>query len=341
MPAASGSSGSSRCVRERLGAGQAQAHQRAAAGGRLGGDAAALLVGDLADDRKAQPRAGTPARLGAAVEAVEHVGQVLGGDPGSVVAHRQLLPVQRDLDRLARGLYLIALSIRLLTARCSRAGTPTTTVGSSCTSQRRGRSAPARALDHLADDQVQAHVLGVGARFLAAGEVDQVVHQQRQLLDLLDDVVEQPRALAGVHVLGLLQDLDVRAQAGHRRAQLVGGVGHELALRVHGGVERAHRSLESVEHRVEAVGEPPDLIFADGLDAPAQVLGQRDVLGRLGEALERQHGGAGHEPSEQRRERDAADVEQRQDQAQVRSAGCRLRSAAGRAGRRASAPRAR
>ena len=55
----------------------------------------------------------------------------------------------------------------------------------------------------------------------------------------------------------------------------------------------------------------------------------------LGEALQRQHGGAGHQPPEQRRERDAADVEQRQDQAQAAAAGCRLRSAAGRTGRRA------
>ena len=44
---------------------------------------------------------------------------------------------------------------------------------------------------------------------------------------------------------------------------------------------------------------------------------QRDVLGRLGEALQRQHGGAGDQPSEQRRERDPADVEQREDQAQA------------------------
>ena len=43
----------------------------------------------------------------------------------------------------------------------------------------------------------------------------------------------------------------------------------------------------------------------------------RHVLGRLREALERLHGGAGDEPSEQRGERDAADDEQREDQAQA------------------------
>ena len=41
------------------------------------------------------------------------------------------------------------------------------------------------------------------------------------------------------------------------------------------------------------------------------------MLGGLREALQRQHGGAGDEPPEQRRERDAADVEQREDQAQA------------------------
>ena len=59
-----------------------------------------------------------------------------------------------------------------------------------------------------------------------------------------------------------------------------------------------------------------------GSDASAQILGQRDVLGGLGEALQRQHGGAGHQPSEQRRQRDAADVNERQDQAQVLPADC-------------------
>ncbi len=60
-----------------LGAGQAQPHQRPAAGSRLGGDGAAVLAGDLADDRQAKARAGSPARLGAAVEAVEDMGEVL------------------------------------------------------------------------------------------------------------------------------------------------------------------------------------------------------------------------------------------------------------------------
>ncbi len=62
---------------DRLGSGQAQPHQRPAAAGAIGGDAPALPVGHLAHDRKAEPRAGMAAGLGAPVEAVEHVRKIL------------------------------------------------------------------------------------------------------------------------------------------------------------------------------------------------------------------------------------------------------------------------
>ena len=65
-------------LRHRLGSWQSRRMSVPPPGGRLGGDAAALLAGDLAHDRQAQPRARPPARLGAAVEAVEDVWQVLG-----------------------------------------------------------------------------------------------------------------------------------------------------------------------------------------------------------------------------------------------------------------------
>ncbi len=175
---------------------------------------------------------------------------------------------------------------------------------------------PARALGDVAHQHVQAQILGIRAGLLAAGEFDQVVHQERQLADLLDHVGQQALAFVGLHLLRLLEDLDVRAQAGNGRAQLVRGVGNQLALRVNGGVERAHRALERVEHRVEAGRQAPELVNPCELDPPAEVLRERDVLGRLREALQRQHGGAGDQPPEQRRERDAADVEQREDQAQ-------------------------
>ena len=89
----------------------------------------------------------------------------------------------------------------------------------------------------------------------------------------------------------------------------MGGVGDELALRVNGGVERPHRLLERVEHRVEAAGEAPDLIVCDGRYAPAEVPRAGDVLCRLGEASQRPDGGPCDEQAEQGGEGDAAGVE--------------------------------
>ncbi len=129
--------------------------------------------------------------------------------------------------------------------------------------------------------------------------------------------VEHALSLLDAHITLLLEDFDVRAQARHRCAQLVRGVRHQLALRVHGGVERPHRALQGVEHRVEALGESPDLVLARGLDPLGQILRASDVLGGPGETLDGRDGGARHEPSEQRRKRDPADVEQREDQAQA------------------------
>ena len=59
---------------------------------------------------------------------------------------------------------------------------------------------------------------------------------------------------AGGQPLGVLERLDVRAQARDRRAQLVAGVGDELALRL-------DRALERVERGVEAAREPAELVL--------------------------------------------------------------------------------
>ena len=51
-----------------------------------GADRAAVLLGDLADDGQPQAGARPAAGIRAAVEAVEDVRQVLGGDASAVVA---------------------------------------------------------------------------------------------------------------------------------------------------------------------------------------------------------------------------------------------------------------
>ena len=161
--------------------------------------------------------------------------------------------------------------------------------------------------DRLGHELVEAHVLGRRRRLAVAGQRDEVGDEVAELLGLLDDVVEQRAAVGLAHRRRVAQDLDVRAQRGHRRAQLVRGVGHELAL-------LGLRGLQAREHPVEARGHAPDLVVAVRVDAPAQVAGRLDVLGRLGQLGHRGDDAAREEPAHAGRER-GADGHQRDEHA--------------------------
>jgi hypothetical protein len=62
---------------------------------------------------------------------------------------------------------------------------------------------------------------------------------------------------------------------------------------------RRLRHLDAIEHRVEALGHAPDLVLAAGADAPPEVAGGLDVLGRPRELAD----GPDHRPREQARHR--------------------------------------
>ena len=104
-----------------------------------------------------------------------------------------------------------------------------------------------------------------------ARELHDVRHQRGQLVELLRRCrrAAPARSASGGSSPRLLERLDVRAQARDRRAQLVARVGHELALGLHGALQR-------VERRVEAAREPRELVAArvtsmrsDGSGSPA------------------------------------------------------------------------
>ena len=194
----------------------------------------------------------------------------------------------------------------------------------------RGRVAPG-ADDRLGHELVEAHVLGRRRRLAVAGQRDEVGDEVAELLGLLDDVVEQRAAVGLAHRRRVAQDLDVRAQRGHRRAQLVRGVGHELAL-------LGLRGLQAREHRVEARGHAPDLVVAVRVDAPAEVAGGLDVLGRLGQLGHRGDDAPREQPAHAGRERGADGHERDEhDAAGAGGRGRRPRASAP-PGRRRSAP---
>jgi hypothetical protein len=68
----------------------------------------------------------------------------------------------------------------------------------------------------------------------------------------------------------------------------------ELTLRLRG-------LLESAEHRVEAAGEPAELVLPSGVDALGQVAGLGYVLGRLRQTRDRRDRRARHEQAQRRR----------------------------------------
>ena len=80
---------------------------------------------------------------------------------------------------------------------------------------------------------------------------------------LLGDALAQQRgALGGREIRVARERVEVRAQGGERRAQLVAGVGGEAAGRLERARHRRRGGLQPGEHRVERAGERADLVGA-------------------------------------------------------------------------------
>ena len=105
---------------------------------------------------------------------------------------------------------------------------------------------PAHPVQRALDDVGEVDRLELGRDRLVAGQLGQVADERGELLDLEPDVVHQLGAglrrqpAAGV---GLGEQVEVGAQGGERGAQLVAGVGDQLALpvRLAGQRRRASR----------------------------------------------------------------------------------------------------
>ncbi len=132
------------------------------------------------------------------------------------------------------------------------------------------------------------------------------------LADLRLYVVQQLLARGGRErrrAVGLGEQVEVGPQRGQRRAQLVAGVGDELALACLRGGERG-------QHRVERDREPGHLVGAldgDGLES----LGAGDVLDGRGQPAHRPQPVAGHRPARQPRRDHPGQAEEQHHQAEA------------------------
>ena len=88
----------------------------------------------------------------------------------------------------------------------------------------------ARPLHRLVHEQIQPDGLLRQLLMLAAGELDEVGDEGRQLFDLVDRLAENLVALVVGKVVLAAQELEVGAQARDGRSELVGRIRHELSL---------------------------------------------------------------------------------------------------------------
>ena len=198
------------------------------------------------------------------------------------------------------GVWRIAFSTRFSVRRCSSSRAPSTY----------GAVGVDRQLVAVGDDaelagRLDEHLADVGrrvrrlARGVVAGQQQQVGDEpahaprraQRRVRGLL---------LLAVEALG--QQLEVGEHARQRRAQLVRGVGDELALAAQRVLGLAARGVERVEHAVQRARELGDLVVGlDGGDLLGGVARALDLARGRRQRRDRRHRAAGdHEPGEQR-----------------------------------------
>ena len=258
-----------------------------------------------------EARARHRARLRRAVEALEHVRQVVGLDPRSLVVDGQGPVRHPHRDRAVGRSPLGGVVEQVGDGALDGPGLaldPPGQGGHVELAARRAEPDPRDGpVDHLGEVE-GLHDLG---QRLVAGELDEVADEVRQLLDLGADVVEELGLLLGrepAGLVGLGEQVEVRAQRGERRPQLVAGVGHQPALPV-------ARGLEGGEHGVERRGQAGDLVVA--LDRQrGQLLGPGDLLDRRGQPAYGSQAVARHAPPGGGGAHDAREAEQQHHRAE-------------------------
>ena len=147
------------------------------------------------------------------------------------------------------------------------------------------------------------------ARLLAVREQQEVLGEARHAVDLGGDQTRHAADLVLIGVGVAREHLELAADCGERRAQLVGGVGRERLLAREG-------LLEAVEHVVEGVREDPRLVDRTArVDSRGEIAGI-DARGDLRHAPQRPGEPSWRAEADQQRERErdrAADREAAQD----------------------------
>ena len=141
--------------------------------------------------------------------------------------------------------------------------------------------------------------LAARQRLLAAGEHHQRLEQRLGAVGGLEHGLAHV-AQVGVRGVGIGErDLDLGADDGQRRPQLVARVGDEATLAL-------ERLGEAVEHPVDGVGELAQLVLRPDHRDPLVHALLRDPLGETGDPPDRRQRAAGDDVAERRRDQQRA-----------------------------------
>ena len=159
------------------------------------------------------------------------------------------------------------------------------------------RIADLHVVDDLVRDLVESQLFERHRYLFVASDLDEIVDQFRHPLHLAHEIAEHLLSLGGIRRLSALEQLEVGAQAGERRAQLVRGVGDQLTL-------RAQRGFQLAKHGVEARAQTAQLVATVRRHAPREIAGARDFLDGRSEPLHRREDRTADKEAERRGEQD-------------------------------------
>ena len=286
---------SKRSGERRRGLLQREADLRAAVGSVRCPDPPVVALDDLLDDRETEPRPGLGASQGRAVEAVEHVGLVLGRDARPAVADDHVGPRDRDLDGRARGAVLDRVVDEVRDRSLELRGLPEDRLDVAVESSRSPRGPIDEALAPATSVARSASTTGSGAsafELSVASSTSSATRSVSSPTSSCSASSTSARWAAGICRLRPSSSMLVR--------RLVSGVRSSWLASVTSRCCCGSRCRERVDHGGEAPGQAADLAVAVGRDRRREVLRARDVLGRVAQLLDGSHDAPRQPPAEGR-----------------------------------------
>lgn len=254
---------------------------------------------EFAHDRQAE--AAAPGRLSArgidTEEAIEDPLAHLRGNAGSIVlhghtrlfrrvpsAHRHVAPFRSELDRVVD--QVAQHLIDALGVRAHRRAGAFGGEGDAVAVRERPETLY-NAFGQLPD--IDEFVVQANAAFIELGQGQQILDCGDHAVHLLTIALENVPG-RGRKVVRAQADVDVGTHDRQRRAQLMGGVGHQTLL-------LGHAVVDAVEHRVERNCEVSEFVAARRHRQPRAEVHRPDRLRRGDHAGDRPHGPSRESPA--------------------------------------------